>query len=109
MAVSPYQAMWLIALFDLPTDTAEAKHAYTDFRKVLLRDGFTMMQYSVYGRYRPSEEKAKAHRRRIKQAVPPDGEVRIMSLTDVQYGKMEIFNGKLRKKPEKAPNQIEMF
>ena len=109
MAVSPYQAVWLIALFDLPTDTPEARRAYTDFRKNLLNNGFSMLQYSVYGRYCASEEKAKVHRRRIKSFLPDDGEVRVMSITDVQYGKMKIFHGKLRKAPEKAPAQVEMF
>lgn len=109
MAVSPYQAVWLIALFDLPTDTPEARKCYTDFRKVLLRNGFSMLQYSVYARYCPSEEKAKVHRRRIRLKLPPDGEVRIMSLTDVQYGKMQVYNGKTRGAPEKAPQQVEMF
>lgn len=109
MAVSPYQAVWLIALFDLPTDTPAARKAYTDFRKALLKDGFSMLQYSVYARYCPSEERAKAHRRRIKRSVPDDGEVRIMSLTDTQYSKMLIFHGKMRKNAENAPNQIEMF
>lgn len=109
MAISPYQAVWFIALFDLPTDTPKARRAYTDFRKQLLKNGFSMLQYSVYARYCPGEEKAMVHRKRIKQALPPDGEVRVMSLTDVQYGKMEIFHGKSRGAPEKAPSQIEMF
>ena len=109
MAVSPYQAMWLVALFDLPTDTPAARKAYTNFRKALLKDGFTMLQYSVYARYCPSEEKAKVHRRRVQKALPADGEVRLMSLTDVQYGKMEIFHGKRRRSPEAPPSQVEMF
>lgn len=109
MPVSPYQAVWLIALFDLPTDTPEARRAYTDFRKRLLKSGFTMLQYSVYARYCPGEEKAKVHRKRIQQALPPDGEVRVMSLTDVQFGKMKVFHGKTRQAPEKVPDQIEMF
>ncbi len=39
--------MWVIAMFDLPTDTPKERKAYTRFRKNLLKDGFTMMQYSV--------------------------------------------------------------
>lgn len=109
MAVSPYQAVWLVALFDLPTDTPEARRAYTDFRKQLLKNGFSMLQYSVYARYCPSEEKAEVHRGRIKKVLPPDGEVRLMSLTDIQYGKMKVYHGKTRKAPEKAPEQFEMF
>ena len=109
MPASPYQAMWLIALFDLPTDTKEALKEYTVFRKNLLQNGFDMLQYSVYARYCGSEEKAQVHRRRIKSFLPDDGEVRIMSITDVQFAKMKIFHGKIRKAPETAPSQVEMF
>ncbi len=109
MAVSPYQAVWLVTLFDLPTDTPKARKAYALFRKALLRDGFSMLQFSVYARYCPSEAKAKKHRRRIEKSVPDDGEVRIITLTDVQFARMEIFHGKQRKAPESAPKQVEMF
>ncbi len=109
MAISPYQSVWLVTLFDLPTDTPDARRAYADFRKMLLSNGFSMLQYSVYARYCASEEKAKVQRKRIKQNMPEDGEVRIMSITDVQFGKMQVFHGKQRKPTEKAPNQIEMF
>ena len=109
MPNSPYQAVWLVALFDLPTDTPEARKAYGEFRKSLLKDGFSMLQYSVYGRYCPSEEKAKVHRRRIAVNLPPDGEVRVVTLTDVQYGKMEIFHGNQRRPVEAPPQQVELF
>lgn len=109
MAQSPYLAVWLIALFDLPTDTPEARKAYTGFRKFLLSEGFDMLQYSVYARYCSGEDKAKGIRRKVKQSLPPDGEVRVMTLTDTQYGKMQIYHGKLRKPPTKAPGQVEMF
>jgi CRISPR-associated endonuclease Cas2 len=36
--------MWVLAMFDLPTDTKKARREYTLFRKALLRDGFTQMQ-----------------------------------------------------------------
>lgn len=46
-----WRTMWVIAMFDLPTDTPKARKAYARFRKDLLSDGFTMMQYSVYIRH----------------------------------------------------------
>lgn len=101
--------MWLIALFDLPTDTPKARHDYVFFRKKLLSCGFTMMQYSVYVRFCANEEKANTHRKRIKAFLPPDGEVRIIGITDVQFGKMQIYHGKMRQGPEKAPEQVELF
>ncbi len=68
-----------------------------------------MLQYSVYGRYCGSEEKAEVQRKRIRNALPEDGEVRIMTLTDVQFGKTQVFHGKRRTHAEEPPQQIEMF
>ncbi len=42
------RSMWVITMFDLPVVTPKARKAYARFRKTLLEDGFTMMQYSVY-------------------------------------------------------------
>ena len=46
-ALNAYQIMWLYVFFDLPTNTKAQRHEAARFRKGLLQDGFTMMQYSV--------------------------------------------------------------
>ena len=51
--------MWVIAMFDLPVHTPKARKAYARFRKDLIEDGFTMMQYSIYIRHCASIENAK--------------------------------------------------
>lgn len=101
--------MWIFAMFDLPTDTPDAKRSYRDFRAELLSNGFTMLQYSVYARHCPSEENADVHEKRIRTVLPPDGEVRLLTITDKQFGRMEVFFGKLRKATEKGPEQLEFF
>ncbi len=101
--------MWIVAMFDLPVDTPRARRDYAKFRKGLLEDGFSMMQYSVYIRHCASEDNAKVHFTRVKWMLPPDGEVRLIGITDLQFGKMEIFLGKRRKAPVAAPAQVEMF
>lgn len=58
--------MWIIVMFDLPTDTKHARKAYHEFREELLNDGFTMLQFSVYARHTPSEENAVVHENRVK-------------------------------------------
>ena len=65
--------MWLITMFDLPVDTKEAREDYRKFVKALFRDGFDRMQFSIYIRYCASEENAIVHRKRVANAVPPDG------------------------------------
>ncbi|HLA85146.1 MAG TPA: CRISPR-associated endonuclease Cas2 [Thermoguttaceae bacterium] len=101
--------MWLFAMFDLPTDTKKAKKQYVEFRRLLLEEGFSMLQYSVYARYCASEEHSTAHRRRIHASLPPDGHIRLVAITDRQFGKMEIFYGKKRDPAEEAPQQLMLF
>ena len=109
MHISGYRCMWIIVFFDLPTDTKKARRQYTDFRKALLEDGFSMMQFSVYYRHCASKENATVHLERVREIVPPDGEVRLIQFTDKQFERMEVFLGKRRTKTEEAPAQLEMF
>lgn len=101
--------MWVLTMFDLPTDTKKARHDYAQFRKMLLRDGFRQMQYSVYARACPSRENADVHVGRVEGALPPDGEVRVLVITDKQFERMRVFFGKRRTKAESAPCQLELF
>lgn len=109
MRLSGYRLMWLLAMFDLPTDTKKARREYTRFRKALLKDGFAKMQYSVYIRHCASRENADVHARRVKAALPPEGEVRVIRLTDKQYERMDIFWGRKRQPPDPVPAQLELF
>ena len=109
MELSGYRYMWLVAMFDLPTDTKKARKEYTRFRKALIKDGFAMMQYSVYVRHCASRENATVHTRRVRAALPPAGEVRLVSLTDKQYERMDVFWGPKRQPPEPVPAQLELF
>ena len=104
-----FRSMWLITMFDLPTDTKEARRAYQDFRKFLLEDGYWMLQYSVYARHAPSEENADVHISRINHVLPRDGEVRVLKMTDKQFSRMLVFQGRIRGPTENAPEQITFF
>ena len=63
---SEYRVMWILVLFDLPTETKKDKKAYTDFHKNLQKDGFTMFQFSIYVRHCASSENAAVHIKRVK-------------------------------------------
>ena len=107
--LSAYRLMWLYVLFDLPVDTKAARRAYAQFRKFLLKDGFLQLQYSVYARVCSSEANVDVHTARVEARVPPDGEVRLMCITDKQFARQRILWGKVRKQPPKAPRQLEFF
>lgn len=101
--------MWLFAMFDLPVETPENRRDYTRFRKTLLRAGFMLLQYSVYARYIPSEEAAQTYRAIIRRALPPSGQVRVLAVTDHQFGKMEVFSARKKASTEEPPEQFMLF
>ena len=73
--------MWVLVFFDLPTDTKKERKAASDFRKSLVKDGFTMFQYSIYVRHCPSMENAEVHIKRVKMILPEMGQIGIMCIT----------------------------
>ena len=98
--------MWLFVMFDLPVVEIEERRDYTRFRTRLLGEGFTMLQYSVYARYYPSEEASVAERQRVRAMLPRKGQVRLLSVTDRQFGKMEVLLARKRERVEKKPEQM---
>ena len=65
-ALNGYAIMWLYVMFDLPVETKSQRRVAARFRKDLLKDGFTMHQFSVYVRHCASNEAATVHIKRIK-------------------------------------------
>lgn len=106
---SQYWVMWLMVFFDLPTETKKEKRIHAEFRKNLIRDGFTMFQFSIYIRHCASKENMNVHINRVKKLVPEKGKVGILSITDKQFGDMELFVGVKEKKPQIEELQLELF
>lgn len=106
---SEYRIMWVLVLFDLPTETKKDRKRYADFRKKLIQDGFTMFQFSIYLRHCASRENAEVHIKRVKSFLPPAGQVGILCITDKQFGKMELFVGKKEKEVRTPYQQLELF
>ncbi len=101
--------MWLFVFFDLPVATKTDRKNYTRFRKNLLKDGFTQMQFSVYLRHCPGQENAEVHVKRVRTCLPPKGQVSILRVTDKQFGLIETFASKKKIPPPTAGQQLEMF
>lgn len=101
--------MWLMVLFDLPTETKRDIRAYSVFRKNLMKDGFTMFQFSIYIRHCASMENAEMHIKRVKSFLPEFGKVGIICITDKQFGNIELFFGKKTLAPNAPGQQLELF
>ena len=107
--MSGYRAMWLFVMFDLPMKSADDRKRYTQFRRQLLRLGFSQIQLSIYICYFGSQDATASVRNAVMSKVPDEGRVRILSVTDRQFGKMEIAYGKKKHTPEDPPLQILLF
>lgn len=79
--------------FDLPTTTAIDRKRYQHFRKELLKEGFLMVQESVYVRVAANRQSALFLENRISQIAPPKGIVQSLIVTEKQYATMRFLTG----------------
>lgn len=107
--LNAYHIMWLFVFFDLPTNTKKERRDAAQFRKALEKDGFSMMQFSVYVRHCPSKENMNVHIARVRASMPPSGLTSILSITDKQYGEIQNFWGKAEQAKLTTPQQLEFF
>ena len=108
-ALNRYKYMWIYVMFDLPTKTKLQRKNAALFRKTLVCDGFTMLQYSVYVRHCASFANSDVHIKRVKNAVPAEGVVSVVRITDRQFGDTCTFVGRKATPPPSAPAQLELF
>ncbi len=93
MSVLGEQYMWIMVFFDLPVATKIQRRRAAKFRKWLIKDGYIMLQFSVYARICNGVARANKHITRLEKIIPPEGSVRSLMITDKQYGKMKIHAG----------------
>ena len=99
----------MVVMFDLPVVSKKQTKAATRFRKQLLDLGFGMHQYSVYLRFSPHRDKCVPLEKRIASAVPPEGRVSVLYVTDKQFGQTVNFTGRIVSPPPKKPQQLALF
>lgn len=106
---SHYHVMWIMVFFDLPTETKKEQKAAAEFRKQLMKDGFTMFQFSIYVRHCPTKDNADIHIRRVKSLLPEYGQVAMVTITDKQFGEIELFSNQKPTFVNHPVQQLELF
>tara|TARA_R110002072_G_scaffold285242_1_gene449846 strand:+ start:4968 stop:5276 length:309 start_codon:yes stop_codon:yes gene_type:complete len=102
--------MWIIAVYDCPMTTVEARQDYTLFRKSLLKENFYQLQNSLYVRHYPTKELAEGAVHRLKNGIPEGAKTSFFLVTDKQYSmSREFFGPKRRDLSAEAPKQVELF
>lgn len=80
-------------MFDLPTITSEERRNYRQFRKILIKNGFIMLQESVYCKLLTTPSVEKTMKNLIEKNKPPKGLIQTLVITEKQYSKMEYIVG----------------
>lgn len=107
--LNAYRIMWILVNYDLPTETKKDRKIASKFRKQIMADGFSMFQFSMYIRHCSSKENTEVHIKRVKSILPPKGHIGILSITDKQFGMMEIFRGHEAIEGPETSQQLELF
>lgn len=98
--------MRIIVFFDLPTLTKTDRRNASRLRNFLLKDGYIMLQLSVYSRICKGQDDVEKHTKRLKSLIPKSGSVRLLTITEKQYASMEILVGSLKKEEEIGDKQL---
>ncbi len=106
---SKYRMAWVLVFFDLPVGTNEERKEANNFRKDLIRDGYFMVQFSVYARPCGTADRVDTQVRRLKSKIPSGGEVRGLLISDAQWGRMIIMQSQKSVDPESMPKQMLFF
>lgn len=93
MAEETRRYMRMLVFFDLPVGTKAERRAYTQFRRFLINDGFDMIQFSVYGRILNGRDAEEKHMQRVVDNLPKEGSIRVLTVTEKQYGSMKLLVG----------------
>ena len=89
--------MRMIVFFDLPTETVQERREYSRFRKFLVRNGFFMMQKSVYSKLVINNVTCLAVKKRIRDNLPATGNVELLEITENQFSRIEYLVGEGQK------------
>lgn len=98
--------MRLILFFDLPMETAQNRRDYTLFHKFLVKNGFIMMQKSVYSRLVVNNVISSAVKDKVAKNLPPEGIVELLEVTENQFSRIEYLVGEKQTLVEESMDRI---
>ena len=99
-----------MVFYDLPVVSKAEKKIYARFRKFLLKDGYDMIQFSVYARICNGQDAVNKHLIRLEANLPMKGSVRCMQVTEKQFSGIMVLVGKKKSKEDrKFADQLSFF
>lgn len=91
--MSSFRFMRIFVFFDLPMESLEEKREYRVFRKALIKNGFIMLQESVYCKLMTTPSVENSVKNLINSNKPSKGIVQTLVVTEKQFVKMNYVVG----------------
>jgi CRISPR-associated protein Cas2 len=107
--LSGYRLMWMMVMYDLPVVEEEDRKIAAKFRKNMEKEGFSMVQFSVYAKFCGTRERAEAQQKILQAILPEKGKVSIITFTDKQFGDIVHLTNRKRIKTKENPDQLVLF
>lgn len=101
-----YKFMRLLLFFDLPTETSKNRLDYTRFHKFLIKNGFIMMQKSVYSKLVINNVTSAAVKAKISKNLPPTGIIELLEVTENQFSRIEYLIGEKQSVIEESMERL---
>jgi CRISPR-associated protein Cas2 len=101
--------MRILVFYDLPVTTDELRKIYHKFHRFLIKDGYDMLQNSVYCRLCGGHDAVNKFVTKLERVVPSKGNVRVMTITEKQYASMQFLVGTATKQEKRNKEQKQLL
>ncbi|MGX7334652.1 CRISPR-associated endonuclease Cas2 [Dolosigranulum pigrum] len=101
-----YRFMRMLVMFDMPTETANDRKAYRQFRKFLINEGFIMHQFSVYTKILLNNTAKNAMVKRLEANTPKNGHITALTVTEKQFSRMIYLSGTQDKRVAQSDQRL---
>ena len=98
--------MRLLIFFDLPMETSKDRKEYAAFHKFLIKNGFIMMQKSVYSKLVINNVTSEAVKTKVSKNLPSAGMVELLEVTENQFSRIEYLVGDKQSLVEESMDRL---
>lgn len=85
--------MRMVLFFDLPTLSSKHKKAYRIFLRNIKKNGFYMLQESVYVKMALNQQVVDSTMTKVKEFIPNEGNILVLTITEKQFSAIKILIG----------------
>ena len=91
-----YKFMRILVFFDLPVETSKDRAEYRAFHTFLIKNGFAMLQESVYSKLVLNNTVGEAVKENVRKHCAKHGLVQMLTVTEKQFERMELIVGEVK-------------